>query len=209
MIYKYQLGGLQTNCYFLVKGNDCLLIDPADEAGFILEELQRKKLNLVGILATHGHFDHLLAVGEIQHSIDVPLYISQKDLFLLDRMEKTAEHFLGYHPITLPIKNIKNLKIENLLKIGNFDLRIILCPGHTPGGTCYYLHEQKAVFTGDTIFKQGIGRYDFSYCDKSDLKKSLEKLINLLPETEVYPGHGEETTISDEKVFLKELLSHF
>lgn len=208
-ILKYSLGQLQTNCYFLVEENNCLIIDPADDASFILEELQRRKLNLVGILATHGHFDHLLAVGEIQQSIDVPLYICQKDLFLIDRLEETAKHFLGYKPIVLPIKNIKNLNIGNSLKIKNFKLKIIPCPGHTPGGVSYYLPDEKTLFSGDTLFKQGIGRYDFSYCNKQDLKKSLEKLLKFPKETLVYSGHGEETTIGSETGFLKEFLSHF
>ena len=101
---KYSLGQLQANCYFLIDGQNCLIIDPADDASFILEELQRQRLNLVGMLATHGHFDHVMAVGEIQQSINMPLYIHEKDNFLIDRVEQTAEHFLGYKPIVLPIK---------------------------------------------------------------------------------------------------------
>ncbi|PIV09404.1 MBL fold hydrolase [Candidatus Roizmanbacteria bacterium CG02_land_8_20_14_3_00_36_15] len=205
-IIKYSLGQLQTNCYFIVEDNQCIIIDPADEAGFILEELQRRKLKLVGILATHGHFDHLLAVGEIQRSIDISLYLSKKDLFLIDRLEETVKHFLGYKPTTLPIKNIKNFVIENSLKIGNFKLKIIPSPGHTPGGVCYYLPAEASakaglpiLFSGDTLFKQGIGRYDFSYCNKDDLKHSLKKILLLPKDTVVYPGHGEKTTVAEEK----------
>ena len=74
---------MQANCYFLIDGEECLIIDPADEASFILEELQRRKLKLVGMLATHGHFDHIMAAGEIQKSLDVALYIDNKDMFLI------------------------------------------------------------------------------------------------------------------------------
>lgn len=196
MIFKYQLGQLQTNCYFLVKENCCLIIDPSDEASFILEELQRRKLNLVGILATHGHFDHIGAVGEIQLTHNVPLYIFKEDQFLVDRLNETAEHFLGFNPHFLPPTTVKYLTEKNF-KISNFKFQIIACPGHTPGGCSIYLPEEKTVFSGDTLFKQGIGRYDFSYCNKNDLKHSLKKLLTLSRGITVYPGHGEETTIGD------------
>jgi hydroxyacylglutathione hydrolase len=198
-IVKYSLGQLQANCYFLIEGQNCLIIDPADDASFILEELQRQRLNLVGMLATHGHFDHVMAVGEIQQSINIPLHIHEKDNFLINRLEQTAEHFLGYKPIILPIKKIENSKIKNSLKIENFKLKIIYTPGHTPGSCCFYFKEENALFTGDTLFKEGIGRTDFSYGSKDDLKKSLNKILALPEETIIYSGHGEDSIIQDER----------
>ncbi|MEK7597534.1 MAG: MBL fold metallo-hydrolase [Patescibacteria group bacterium] len=197
-IVKYSLGQLQANCYFLIEDGNCLVIDPADDASFILEELQRRQLNLVGMLATHGHFDHVMAVGEIQQSMNLPLHIHQDDKFLIDKLEQTAKHFLGYKPIILPIKKIENLNIENLLKIENWKLKIIHTPGHTPGSCCFYIKEENALFTGDTLFKKGIGRTDLSYSSKEDLNKSLKKIFNLPEETIIYPGHGEDTILEDE-----------
>lgn len=190
---------MQANCYFLVQNNECLVIDPADDASFILEELQRRRLKLVGMIATHGHFDHVMASGEIQLSINVPLYINKKDLFLIDRLTETADHFLGYKPVIIQPKKIENLNFENLLKIGNCKLKIIDTPGHTPGSCCYYFKDKNILFTGDTLFKQGIGRYDFSYSSKKDLDNSLKKILKLPGNTIIYPGHGEETTINNEK----------
>jgi glyoxylase-like metal-dependent hydrolase (beta-lactamase superfamily II) len=202
-IIKYSLGQLQANCYFLVEGDRCLIIDPADEASFILEELQRRKLKLVGMLATHGHFDHIGAAGEIQLSFNIPLYIFKEDRFLVNRVEETAKYFLDFKPVILPIKNIKNLNIENSLKIvrqlADWKLKIIKTPGHTPGGCTFYFPKEKIVFTGDTLFRDGIGRYDFSYCNKKDLKNSLITLSKLSEETKVYPGHGEKTSIKEEQ----------
>lgn len=203
-ILKYSLGQMQANCYFLVDNdNNCLIIDPADEANFILEELQRRKLKLVGMLATHGHFDHLMAVGEIQKTFNIPFYISKKDLFLVNRLDETAKYFLNYSPIIFPILKIKNLDNKNLLKIKNFKLKIIFVPGHTPGSVCFYFENEKIIFTGDTLFKGNIGRYDFSYSDKKELKKSLKKILSLPEDVTVYPGHGEKTIIKNEKIFLK------
>lgn len=197
-IVKYSLGQLQANCYFLINNQDCLIIDPADEASFILEELQRQQLNLIGMLATHGHFDHIVAVGEIQLSFNVPLYIFEEDKFLIDRLEETAKHFLGYKPAIIKPIAVKYLT-ETKLKISNFEFQILKTSGHTPGSCCYYFEKEKVIFTGDTLFKNGIGRCDFSYCSKKDLKQSLEKIFKLPEETVIYPGHGEQTTIKNEK----------
>jgi len=200
IIKKYSLGSLQANCYFLIEENDLILIDPGDDASFILEELQRQRLNLKAILATHGHFDHIGAVGEIQQSFNVPFYINEKDLFLVKRLNETAKYFLGYNPYFLLPDKIKNLEIENSLKIKNFKLKIIYSPGHTPGSVCFYFENEKIIFTGDTLFKSGIGRYDFSYSDKKKLFESLKKILSLPDETIIYPGHGEETTVGIEKI---------
>ena len=195
-VISYPLGQLQANCYFLIKKEECLLIDPGDDADFILGKIQQADLHLVGVMATHGHFDHVMAVGEIQESFDVPLYISKKDTFLLRRTKKSSEFFLGFSVPVLPIKKIKNLNIEN------WKLKIIETPGHTPGSVCYYFPEEKVIFTGDTLFKDGIGRYDFSYSSKNDLVNSLKKILKLPEETIVYPGNGAKTTILEEKDIL-------
>jgi glyoxylase-like metal-dependent hydrolase (beta-lactamase superfamily II) len=202
-ILSFSLGALQANCYLVVdEQNRCLVIDPGDEAGFILEEIQRKNLQPMAILATHGHFDHVMAAGEIEYSFNVPFYINEKDRFLLDRVEETAEYFLNYKPAILPIKNIKNLSIKNSLKIKNWSFKIIFTPGHTPGSVCFYFEKEKILFSGDTLFKEAIGRYDFSYSSKKDLDNSLKKLLQLPQDIVVYPGHGETTTIAEARSFL-------
>lgn len=202
-IIKFSLGQLQTNCYFLIdKENNCLVFDPGDEGNFILEEIQIKKLKPLAILATHGHFDHVMAVGEIQKNYQTPFYISSKDLFLIKKIKESAEYFLKVKPAILPINNINNLGNKNFLKIKNFQLRILKTPGHTPGSVCFYFQKEQILFTGDTLFKKGIGRYDFSYSDKDNLIKSLEKIFCLPLETKIFPGHGEESTLEKEKDFI-------
>jgi len=198
IIKKYSLGLLQANCYFLIEENDLILIDPGDDVPFILEEIQRKRLNLKAIFATHGHFDHIGAVGEIQKSFDVPFYINEKDLFLVERLNETAKYFLGYNPYFLPPKNIKELNNKKF-HFSRFTFDVISTPGHTPGSVCFYFQKEKLVFTGDTLFKNGIGRYDFSYSDKRELFESLKKILSLPDETLIYPGHGKQTVIGDEK----------
>ena len=198
-IIKYSLGQLQANCYFLIDGQNCLIVDPADDASFVLEELQRQQLNLIGMLATHGHFDHIGAVGEIQLSFNVPLYIFEEDQFLVDRLNETAKYFLGFDPHFVRPSNIKYLDSAQF-KIENLEFRIIKTPGHTPGSCSLYFAEENALFTGDTLFKEGIGRTDLSYSSKEDLNKSLRKIFNLPEETIIYAGHGEETNLQEEKI---------
>jgi Zn-dependent hydrolases, including glyoxylases len=199
IVKKYSLGSLQANCYFLIEENDLILIDPGDDASFILEEIQRQRLNLKAIFATHGHFDHIGAVGEIQQSFNVPFYINEKDLFLVKRLNETAKYFLGYNPYFLSPKNIKKLN-NKTFHVSRFTFDIIFTPGHTPGSVCFYFEDEKIIFTGDTLFKDGIGRYDFSYSDKKKLFESLKKILSLPDETIIYPGHGEETTVGIEKI---------
>lgn len=206
-ILKFPLGQLQANCYFLINNNECLIVDPADEASFILEELQRRRLKLIAMLGTHGHFDHIMAVGEIQSSIDVPYYLNIKDKFLVERAEESADHFLGNKQVILPLKNVQYFNNQKNIKIKNFNFKVISTPGHTPGSVCYFFKKDKVVFTGDTLFKESIGRYDFSYCNKKDLKESLVKLSELSEDIKVYPGHEEETTVKNEKESLNRFIN--
>ena len=201
-IFSFSLGSLQTNCYLVSDGSVCLLIDPADDASFILEEIQRRRLKLEGILATHGHFDHVLAAGEIQRSIPVPLYLFKEDQFLVKRLNETAKYFLGYNPYALEPKKCIYI-LEEKMDIGGFSVEIIKTPGHTPGGGCFYFEKEKTVFTGDTLFKDGIGRYDFSYSDKNILRQSVKKILSLPGETKVLSGHGEQTSVSSAIISMK------
>ncbi|MEX1052336.1 MAG: MBL fold metallo-hydrolase, partial [Patescibacteria group bacterium] len=85
----FKVGALQTNCYFVIKEDKCLIFDAGDSADFILDKILELKLDPLAIFTSHGHFDHVMAVGEIQLSYDIPFYISKKDLFLLDRAKET------------------------------------------------------------------------------------------------------------------------
>jgi hydroxyacylglutathione hydrolase len=184
-VFSYPLGELQTNCYLLVKNDHCLIIDPGDSAEFILEQILRKNVTPLAILATHGHYDHLLAVGEIQLSFPIPFYLHEKDRFLLSRARSLV-----------PAKNIKPLSGGDM-SIGEFRFSVLSTPGHTPGGCTFYFSNDHIAFTGDTVFKDGIGEYTHPYSNKAQLKKSVAEILALPEETTLYPGHGDEVLVQE------------
>ena len=198
---KLVLGELETNCYIVWddETKEGVIIDPADAATEISDEVQRLQLKLLVILATHGHFDHLLAAMDLKLMYNIPIGVSVKDMFLLKRQKETAEHFLRHRVDTLDIPETEvDLSNAKNILLGDEKLRVIKTPGHTPGGVCFFDSRQKLLFTGDTLFAEGgVGSTDHKYSSMSDLRKSLRNLLELPPETTVLPGHGETDTISN------------
>ncbi len=198
-INQFSLGQLQANCYLIIdKKNNCLIIDPGDEAYFILEKIQKERLTPQAILVTHGHFDHIGAAGEIQLSFNIPFFITKEDDFLINRLNESANYFLGYNPHFIKPKNIKYLSSKKF-HVSSFMFYILKTPGHTPGSVCFYLKENNIIFTGDTLFKNGYGRYDFTYSDKNKLFNSIKTILQLPKKTVICPGHGEKSLIKNEK----------
>lgn len=202
-IFQYVLGSLSTNCYLLEKDMQALIIDPVDSADFLLEEVSRRKLDLIGIIATHGHFDHIMAAGEMQIAYRdlrrLPLHIHPDDFFLVKRITKSARYFLGYEPDVIVPNHLEDLH-EGDLCMGSYQFRVIYTPGHTPGGVSFFSKNDGLLFSGDTLFRESTGRADFSYSNQADLVTSVQKLLDLPKETRVYPGHGESTTIEHEQM---------
>ena len=203
LIFPLVVGQLQTNCYLV--GDETtkqgLVVDPGDDTDLILQKLQEEQLEPQALVATHGHFDHIMAVLELQLALGIPFWVHQKDEFLVKRMRSTAQHFVGTDPGPAP-KIDGFLDSAKPLKIGKTRLQIIETPGHTPGGVSFYSLKEKVIFVGDTFFADGsVGRTDYSYASPKDLQASLDKLLKLPGKTAVYPGHGPETTIAQERFF--------
>lgn len=201
-IETYSLGELAANCYIVHFDGTCVVIDPGDSAEFIAQKIEESKHKLVAIIATHGHFDHVMVVGELQLSYNVPFFVHEKDMFLIHRIAQTAQHFLSYKPVVIPPKNIHDFSHNAFSSICPF-FSVLHTSGHTPGSVCLSMKVERALFTGDTVFAQGVGRYDFSYSSKKLLYESLEKIYAFSPETEIYPGHGASVLLGDiDKDFL-------
>ncbi len=196
-IQKFIVGELQANCYLVSAEipDECLIIDPGDEANLISENILRQDLKPKAIVATHGHFDHILAAGELQMAFDIPFYIHADDKKIVDYMTDSAQHWLNREIIEQPPSKIKYLEDGEELRIIKDELRVIHTPGHSPGGICLVNPKNKIIFTGDTLFKNGIGRTDFSYASTEKMRRSLQKIRNNFTGYTAYPGHGEEFII--------------
>lgn len=201
-IESLTLGQLETNCYipWCKKTKQCIVIDPADSAQTITQIIIDLQLKPLCIVFTHAHFDHVLGSLELKLNFDLPIFMHQNDVKLLKTAQKSGSYWLKR--VVDPVPTVtKTISEDTILKIGNSELRAIHTPGHTPGSICLFANEPRPLlFTGDTLFKAGVGRTDFEYSSPADLNKSIEKLFNNLPgETICFPGHGSYTILSQEK----------
>jgi len=198
MIEKLVVGSLSTNCYIYYLANkNSVIIDPGDDAEYIIDTILKLKLNPLAVIATHGHFDHILAVDQLKRTFNIPFYCSKNDKFLVNSMTKRAGHWLSrkIYELNPTIDN----DLVNEFKVKDISFSVFSTPGHTPGSVCLYFKEENVLFSGDTIFSDGyIGRYDFSYSNKLDLEKSIQLILQLSNETKIYSGHGEKTSVKKE-----------
>ncbi len=203
-IEKLVVGQLQTNCYLVwdEESKEAVVIDPGDDADYILNKIRDLDLKLKYILATHGHFDHILAVNEFKLALKIPFLLHKKDLFLLGRMRQSARHFTGAD-VGPASKVDKFLKDGKEVKFGKQKFKIIETPGHSPGGVVLYNKDRGVLFSGDTIFRGSVGRTDFSYASEEDLQRSIKKLLKLPDKTRILPGHGPETSIVEAENLLR------
>jgi hydroxyacylglutathione hydrolase len=194
----FTLGDLQTNCYLLEDNQEAIIIDPSDEGDFLNEELSRNNLQLKAVVLTHGHFDHCL--GLLSLAVSWPklkIMLHPKDNFLLASANDSALHWLGRSTDPVPKAN-QTLSDGQEIKLGSETLQVIHTPGHTPGSVSLLSKKQKNgetyLFSGDTLFANGVGRTDFSYSNHQDLLNSLTKLKKLKQNNQyslALPGHGE------------------
>jgi glyoxylase-like metal-dependent hydrolase (beta-lactamase superfamily II) len=193
-IQTLPVGQLQTNCYLVsdLVTNQCLIIDPGDEANFISEKILRQNLKPQAIIATHGHFDHVLAAYELQMAFEIPFMLHPDDKQLLSRSTDSASYWTNREIVVKPPKVNKEINQGDKIQVGDSQLEVLATPGHTPGGITLYNSQEKIAFVGDTLFKDGVGRTDFKYASSQQLWQSIEKIKAKLNGFTAYPGHGQE-----------------
>ena len=163
--------------------------------------LSERGLTPVYALNTHGHFDHLMGVEFLRQRYGAKIAVSSKDKFLVENAAQSAELF-GIRAGDMPEKIDVDLEGMQSISFGQSELQIISTPGHTPGHVAFYEPNAKILFTGDTLFRESIGRTDLPGGDYSWIMKSiLEKIMPLGDEVKVYPGHGETTDIGHESMY--------
>lgn len=192
--------GFAANCYILKdeKSGDALVVDPGAYSNR-LEALLRQEgiTELRYILLTHGHFDHITGVGELQKNFAGKVVIHKADESCLwDGMQSLASYF---GEIQHRDKADVLVCEGDELSFGDEKIRVMHTPGHTKGGVCYIIGDM--LFSGDTLFKGSIGRTDFPSSDEGEMLDSLRRLAGLEGDYRVLPGHEEETTLSRERRF--------
>ena len=208
---KFTFNPFQENTYIVYDDStlEAIIVDPGcsntSEKDSIVEYVDKYNLKVKYILNTHCHIDHVLGNKFVKEKYNAPFYAPELDIPLLDNLIDQAKMFgLSIDKSPLP----DNYITEDLkLKIGNSLFSFVFTPGHTPGEYCILFENEKICISGDVLFLEGIGRTDLWGGDYDTLLQSIKnKLFTLDDNYEVFPGHGDKTTIGHEKLcnpFLK------
>lgn len=193
------IGMVSTNVYLAINNetNEAFLIDPASNAPLIEDWVAQTGAVVKAVLLTHGHFDHIGAVMRLKQDLQVPVYAMQAEKALLEDpyLNASAQFGGGFS-----VKADRFLTDGDTFTVAGFDIAVYHTPGHTKGGACYYLPQEKVLFSGDTIFCESIGRADLPTGNGPELIRSVRNILASLPDdVEIYPGHDEETSVAHEK----------
>lgn len=201
-IISETVGPFAENTYLLTEGKQVLIVDPGfledNEYQKVKTKISDQHLDLIAVVLTHAHVDHVLGLQKVLDDFDIPVYLSDKNRYLWNNFGSQAAMFgfssdgFSFDPDVLPI--------TDEWTIGDFSFDVRYTPGHAPDHVSLYSASDGLVIAGDALFKEGIGRTDLYKGDFKVLENSIRQQLYTLPdETIVYPGHGPETTIGHEK----------
>ena len=204
MILKlFVLNAIQTNTWVLTdeETKDTVIIDLGGDYKKVFSYIKEIGGNLKYILCTHGHFDHIMGIPDMQKDgFDIPVYINKNDEELATKHLNDTLHMFGLEGNYPKIKISGYLDSQTELFIGNKKIKVIETPGHTKGGVCFLT--DNLLFSGDTLFRREIGRCDLEGGDYGTIINSLKtKLLPLDDDIKVYPGHDASTTMGEEKKY--------
>lgn len=196
MIHKINLNGhIPVNCYIIEDKGQCYIVDPGSEKEKLQAFISSKDLDVLGILLTHGHFDHIGALD----AYDVPIYLHEDEFVLIKDGLYNGFDFEN-RQMTLDWSKLNLVAINEgtELSLNQRKINIFHTPGHTPGGVCYQIGHE--LITGDTLFQGAVGRWDFPLGHQAALKDSVCRILQLFDDDVlIYPGHGNPSTIGMEK----------
>ena len=192
------VGPFEVNCA-VIWNNDrqAFIIDPGSDAEKIEAIIEQNSITVSAYLLTHGHADHLCALGELHEKYPAPVLIHAEDFKWAFGPQNQIPPY--YAVPEKPAAEFMRPESSNDWKIPGLSFQTLETPGHTRGCVCYWFEDEKTIFTGDTLFKGSCGRTDLPGGDARTLSQSLKKLAQLPDDTTVYAGHGESTDIGHEK----------
>lgn len=200
IIKRFIAGRLENNIYLVAdeKSGEAVLIDATQNLPEIQKAVKDLGVKVKYILLTHGHFDHILGLNSLKKSLNAPAVICKDDLVISDNINEFTRLF-GL-PDSVPPKYDMYIKDGDEILLGSYKIKVIHTPGHTEGGVCYLVDGK--LFSGDTLFRGSVGRTDLFGGNFGKLSDSIKnKLFKLDDKTEVFPGHGDMTTIGFEKKY--------
>jgi len=183
-----------SNCYALISNGEAMIVDPSVSVDSMLQAVEAENAKIVGILLTHGHFDHMLSLDSLRKRLGVKAMIHVKDAEMLEDGNKNAfSLFFGWEKKYIPAEILLN--DGDIISVGDETLKVVHTPGHTQGSVCY--RSQDFLITGDTLFSDNVGRSDLWGGDNTALARSLERLSQFDPDLTIYPGHGPEERLGN------------
>lgn len=200
-IGKIVMGSVQTNCYFLYKEDEkkIIVVDPADRGEYLYNAFKEAGLEVTAILLTHAHFDHIWGCNQLRELAGVQVFAFEEEKELCESAKLNVSEDVG-RPYTATVDWY--LKDGETVTIEGMEFKVIWTPGHTQGSCCYYFEKDNILISGDTLFEGSVGRSDLPTGNGATLSRSLKERLMILPdETLVFPGHGNSTTIADEKKY--------
>ena len=200
-IRKVVVGLFQENCWIIgsrQRGEACV-IDPGDEPEEILAIARDMGVRLTRVLASHAHLDHIMAARDIVEATGAPFLLHQADLPIADSLPQSARAWIGREVPPAPRPDGFPIDGDDI-EVAGVTLTVLHTPGHTPGSVSLYAREARLLFSGDTLFRESIGRVDLPGGDFAQIAHSISQRLYTLPEdTRVLPGHMQETSIGHEK----------
>ena len=195
------VGSFQCNCFILIdeRSKEAIIVDPGDEPEKIMDVVEARGLTIKALVHTHAHLDHMMATRRVQEETKSKTYLHKDDLFLWTNLQMQADMFgLETEPAG-PVDTYLEDAME--ISFGAEKIKTIFTPGHTPGSCCFYFEGKESIlFSGDTLFRNSIGRTDLWGGDQAKIAKSIrQRLYSLDGDTLVLSGHGPDTQISHEK----------
>ncbi len=193
-LHSVVTGSYRTNTYLICEAGKAIIIDPGEGSETVISALEKYGVVPDSVLITHGHFDHISSAADLR-ALGAKIIAPALDYSLVQ-----AENFYKDDPgeTVKPFDADMTVGDGDELNILNHSFKVMSTPGHTPGGVCYIM-DNAAIFTGDTLFKLSVGRWDFPRGDGAALVKSLRKIFALPGDYEIFPGHGESTTLEFER----------